>query len=82
MAKKTSLTEKNVAELTDLLSKQRAELRTHRFATAGSRPKDTSAHKNSRREVARILTEMHARTLAADEAAFNEAVAAATSTTV
>ncbi len=64
MAKKQLLTEKNGTELTELLNKQREELRTHRFSAAGSRPQDSSAPKMARRQIARILTEMHARTLA------------------
>ena len=58
--KKQKLTEKNPAELTALLTKQREELRTIRFASAGGRPKDSAAPKKTRRNIARILTELHA----------------------
>jgi ribosomal protein L29 len=60
MAKKQKLNEKNVAELTSMLAKEREELRHLRFASAGSRPKDSAAPKKTRRQVARILTELHA----------------------
>ncbi|MDR3547812.1 MAG: 50S ribosomal protein L29 [Candidatus Pacebacteria bacterium] len=60
MAKKQSLTGKNQGELTALLAKQREELRALRFAAAGSRPKDSAAPKKTRREIARILTTLHA----------------------
>jgi ribosomal protein L29 len=61
--KKQNLTEKNSVELTAMLDKQREDLRTIRFASAGGRPKDTSSARKSRRQVARILTEMHAQKL-------------------
>ncbi len=70
MAKKQTLQGKNPAELTEMLSKERGELRTLRFAAAGARPKDSSAPRKSRAQVARILTELHARrNIAAMEAA-------------
>ena len=58
--KKQNLHEKNPAELNALLAKQREELRTLRFASAGGRPKDSAAPKKVRHNVARILTELHA----------------------
>jgi ribosomal protein L29 len=61
MAKKLELTKKTPAELTEMLNKQREELRTLRFSAAGSRPKDSHAPMKTRRQVARILTELHAR---------------------
>ncbi len=60
MANKQKLTEKNAVELTAMLAKEREELRHLRFASAGSRPKDSAAPKKTRRQVARILTELHA----------------------
>ncbi|MBA3788962.1 50S ribosomal protein L29 [Patescibacteria group bacterium] len=63
MPKKHSLTEKNPSELTEMLSKQREELRTLRFAAAGARPKDSSAPKKARKQIARILTELHSRAI-------------------
>jgi ribosomal protein L29 len=58
MAKKTKLTEKSAEELKKLLKETREELRGLRFAAAGARPKDSNAPKKSRREIARVLTEM------------------------
>jgi ribosomal protein L29 len=60
MAKKQSLKGKNEGELIALLSKQREELRALRFSAAGSRPKDNSEPKKARRQIARIMTELHA----------------------
>ena len=68
MAKKTSLIEKNQGELIALLSKQREELRALRFSAAGSRPKDSSGPKKTRAQIARIMTELHARTIVNGEA--------------
>lgn len=61
MAKKMNLSEKKVDELKDMLAKSREELRDIRFSVAGARSKDTSAHKNTRKHIARILTELGAR---------------------
>ena len=58
--KKQTLTGKTPAELNTLLAKQREELRTLRFASAGGRPKDSAAPKKTRKQIARILTELHA----------------------
>ncbi len=66
MAKKQKLTEKNAVELTAMLAKEREELRNLRFSSAGSRPKDSAAPKKTRRQIARILTEMHAQKMSAD----------------
>lgn len=73
MAKKQSLTEKNDAQLMEHLAKQRDELRTLRFASAGGRPKDAAAPKKTRREIARALTELHVRAHAAAGATKSEA---------
>ncbi len=48
-------------ELTKLLKDTRATLRTLRFESAGSRPKESNAPKKARKIVARVLTEIHAR---------------------
>ena len=74
MAKKTSLTDKNPGELIALLAKQREELRALRFAAAGSRPKDSTGPKKTRKEIARIMTELHAQ----KSSARNEQVETAT----
>ena len=64
MAKNT-LQDKKPEELMKLLAENREELRKLRFAAAGARPKDSNAPRNTRKDIARILTELHARTLAA-----------------
>jgi ribosomal protein L29 len=61
MAKKMKLTEKNPEELAKLLKERREELRSLRFAAAGARPKDSSAPMKTRREIARVLTEVASR---------------------
>jgi ribosomal protein L29 len=63
--KKQKLTEMKPAELTELLSKHQEELRTLRFSSAGGRPKDSAAPKKTRKQIARILTELHAQKTAA-----------------
>jgi ribosomal protein L29 len=62
MAKKIELTKKNPTELTEMLNKQREELRTLRFSSVGGRIQDSSAPKKTRKQIARILTELHVRT--------------------
>lgn len=61
MPKKLDLKEKKVEELKEMLVKSREELRDIRFSATGARTKDTSAHKNTRKQIARILTELTAR---------------------
>lgn len=58
MSKKPTLSEKNQEELTKLLKEKRTSLRELRFASAGSRPKDSAEPKKTRKEIARVLTEM------------------------
>jgi ribosomal protein L29 len=73
--KKQSITDISTQDLTANLAKQREELRHLRFASAGSRPKDSSAPKKARKEIARILTELHFRniaTLITDDATVEE----------
>ncbi|MBU6490697.1 50S ribosomal protein L29 [Patescibacteria group bacterium] len=52
-------------ELMKILVDTRAQLRSERFAAAGSRPKDSSAPRKLRTSIARVLTEQHARALRA-----------------
>ncbi len=52
-------------ELMKTLADTRAHLRTERFAKAGARAKDSNAARKFRREIARVLTEQHARSAAA-----------------
>lgn len=66
MAKKMILTDKKDEELRELLTKSRESLRDIRFAATGSRTKDTSAHKNTKKTIARLMTELGARKNAAD----------------
>ncbi len=69
MAKKTAkLAEKNVAELKAMLAELREDLRSTRFAAAGSRPKDSDAHARIRKDIARVLYELGMRTKAAANA--------------
>lgn len=49
-------------ELAKTLADTRKDLHEHRFAAAGSRPKDTNSLKKARRTIARALTEQRART--------------------
>ena len=61
MKKKTSYKEKTPAELTKMLVEMRGALRNIRFAAAGARPADSSAHGKTRTEIARVLTELATR---------------------
>lgn len=61
MSKKIELKEKNESELAELLKQKREELRTLRFSIAGGRSKDGNALRQARADVARTMTELHAR---------------------
>ena len=61
MAKQTHMKTLSDTELTKTLADTRKDLHTHRFANAGSRPKDTNSLKNARKIIARVLTEQRAR---------------------
>jgi ribosomal protein L29 len=63
--KKQKLTEMKTLELHELLAKQQEELRVLRFSSAGGRPKDSAAPQKTRKQIARIFTELHARKTAA-----------------
>jgi ribosomal protein L29 len=69
MAKKTKFTDKNVVELKKMLAEMREDLRATRFASAGSRPKDSNAHSKIRKEIARVMYEIGMRTKEASNAA-------------
>lgn len=58
MAKKLKLSEKSPAELTKMLKEKREELRHLRFSAAGARAKDSNAPARTRRDIARVLTEL------------------------
>ena len=55
------MTTQTDTELDKLLADTRAELRTERFAAAGSRPKDPNQARKLRIRIARVLTERRAR---------------------
>ncbi|MCX6786914.1 MAG: 50S ribosomal protein L29 [Candidatus Kaiserbacteria bacterium] len=63
MTKKDTMTTKTDTELAKTLADTRAALRTERFAAAGARSKDSNSPRKFRAEIARILTEQHARAL-------------------
>lgn len=61
MAKKTTLKDTSVVDLKKSLADAREELRKLRFEAAGARPKDSNAVSKTRKEIARILTELTVR---------------------
>ncbi len=63
MTKKEHMTTKTDQELMKLLVDTRETLRTERFSAAGARAKDSNAPRKLRKEIARALTEQHARVL-------------------
>lgn len=56
MSKKISFNDKKPEELEKMLGEKREELRTVRFAKAGSRPSDPSLLGKIRKDIARIMT--------------------------
>lgn len=62
MAKRDTMTTKTDEELVKLLADTRGEVRTERFQAVGARAKNSNTKGMLRRQVARILTEQHART--------------------
>ena len=48
-------------ELAKTLSDARKDLHSHRFAAAGSRPKDTNVLRKTRKVIARVHTEIRSR---------------------
>jgi ribosomal protein L29 len=52
---------KSVKDLEKLLKDKREELRDFRFASAGSRTRNVREGRNTRKEIARILTELNNR---------------------
>ncbi len=61
MTKKTTMKTKTNEELSKLLADTRGELRTLRFEAAGARPKESNAPSKARKTIARVLTELTAR---------------------
>ena len=64
MKTKTSLTTKTTEELHKEVSDARERVRAIRFGAAGSRTRDTSESRMTRRSIARSLTELRARAIA------------------
>lgn len=56
-----NLTEKTIPELENVLTEKRETLRKFRFGTAGSKSRNVKEGKNTRKEIARILTEIRKR---------------------
>jgi ribosomal protein L29 len=69
MAKDTAYKNMSTEELTQELAKLRRELQETRFAHAVSPIAGPHVIKEMRRDIARFMTELHARTQAAHEAA-------------
>jgi ribosomal protein L29 len=65
MAKRIHMKALSDTELTKTLADTRKELHEHRFAAAGSRPKDTNSLTKARKTTARVLTEQRVRTTSA-----------------
>ncbi len=61
MSKKTDLQKKSTADLTKEIAEQRNELRKTRFSTAGAGGKDVMKVRNTRKDIARLLTELNVR---------------------
>lgn len=62
--KKEDLTQKKESELATLLAEKREEVRAFRFSAAGSALRDVRAVRLAKKSIARILTELSARTRA------------------
>lgn len=61
MTKKTDWTKQTDAELEKELREKRKTLQQFRFGSAGSRTRNVKEGHNVRRDIARILTELHRR---------------------
>jgi ribosomal protein L29 len=59
MAKKENYKGKSVSELKKLLEEKRAALESFRFTISGSKVKNVKESRNTRRDIARILTELN-----------------------
>ena len=64
MAKSNDIKNKTSEELTGLLSEKRQSLRTFRFDVSGSKARNVKQGRNTRKEIARILTEVNSRSAA------------------
>jgi len=56
---KTKYTDKTMKDLQKLLTEKRKVLRDFYFAVAGGKMTDVKSAKNTRKDIARILTELH-----------------------
>lgn len=59
-----TLSDKSIESLQGELTAARASLRTFRYASAGSRTKNVREGREIRKNIARLLTEIRARSLA------------------
>ena len=59
--KSSEIREKKDTELVKALNEKRTQLRDARFDTAGGKTKDLHYKQKTRRDIARILTEMRSR---------------------
>lgn len=57
----TDFKKKSVKDLEKLLKDKREELRSFRFANAGSHTRNVREGRNTRKEIAQILTELNSR---------------------
>lgn len=60
------LQKKSVKDLEKMVAEKREELREFRFKSAGSRTRNVREGRNTRKEIAQILTELNLRTKVAN----------------
>lgn len=65
------LQKKSEADIAKLVAEKREELRALRFGASGSGTRDVRAQRNTRKDIARGLTELNKRAQAADVAPEN-----------
>ena len=63
----TDVIKKSTKDLEKALKEKREALREFRFASAGARKRNTRDGRNTRREIAQILTELRARATATND---------------
>ena len=64
----SDIQKQNDEDLKKAVSEKRAALRMFRFGGAGSRTRNVREGRNLRKDIARLLTELHARDLSAGKA--------------
>lgn len=57
--KTTDYKGKNMKDLQKALADKRTDLRNFRFGAAGSKNRNTKIHKNTKKDIARIMTELN-----------------------